>query len=142
MGKEFVRATVAFLTNDLPLFEPVACRASSGGRSVPADSQDGSGSRLSDDGLRVLSRNAAEGWHATVRSVPSLSSRAGSACQRLGVPVRLVKHVSDQADASALDWPAVVDASPRVLGEWVADHAEQQGATPRRVGALPVASRA
>jgi adenosylhomocysteine nucleosidase len=47
------------------------------------------------------------------------------ACQRLGVPVRLVKHVSDQADASALDWPAVVDASARVLGEWVADHAER-----------------
>jgi adenosylhomocysteine nucleosidase len=47
------------------------------------------------------------------------------ACQRLGVPVRLVKHVSDQADESALDWPAVVDASARVLGEWVADHAER-----------------
>ena len=45
------------------------------------------------------------------------------ACQRLGVPVRLVKHVSDAADESALDWPAVVDASARVLGEWVAEHA-------------------
>ena len=45
------------------------------------------------------------------------------ACQRLGVRVRLVKHVSDGADASALDWPAVVDASARVLGEWVAQHA-------------------
>jgi nucleoside phosphorylase len=44
------------------------------------------------------------------------------ACQRLGVPVRLVKHVSDAADGSALDWPAVVDASARVLGEWVAHH--------------------
>ncbi|KAA1418337.1 nucleosidase [Mumia zhuanghuii] len=37
----------------------------------------------------------------------------------LGVPVRLVKHVSDQADASAMEWPQVVDASARVLGEWL-----------------------
>ncbi len=43
-------------------------------------------------------------------------------CQRLGVPVRLVKHVSDQADDSALDWPSRVDASARVLGDWVAHH--------------------
>jgi hypothetical protein len=26
--------------------------------------------------------------------------------------------------SSRLDWPAVVDASAGVLGEWVADHAE------------------
>lgn len=42
------------------------------------------------------------------------------ACRRLGVPVRLVKHVSDAADESALDWPSVVDASARVLGAWLA----------------------
>lgn len=41
------------------------------------------------------------------------------ACDSLGVPVRLVKHVSDGADDSALDWPEVVDASARVLGEWL-----------------------
>jgi nucleoside phosphorylase len=46
------------------------------------------------------------------------------ACQRLGVPVRLVKHVSDGADESALDWPQVVDASAHVLGKWVAEHAQ------------------
>ena len=45
------------------------------------------------------------------------------ACQRLRVPVRLVKHVSDRADDSALDWPSRVDASARVLGDWVAHHA-------------------
>jgi adenosylhomocysteine nucleosidase len=42
------------------------------------------------------------------------------ACARFGVPVRLVKHVSDSADESALDWPAQVDASARALGEWLA----------------------
>ncbi len=35
------------------------------------------------------------------------------------MPVRLVKHVSDAADESAMDWPTVVDASARVLGAWL-----------------------
>jgi adenosylhomocysteine nucleosidase len=41
------------------------------------------------------------------------------AAQQFGVPVHLVKHVSDNADESALDWPQLVDASARVLGEWL-----------------------
>jgi adenosylhomocysteine nucleosidase len=41
------------------------------------------------------------------------------ACREFGVPVRLVKHVSDSADEAAMDWPAQVDASAKVLGEWV-----------------------
>ncbi|TCC05298.1 nucleosidase [Kribbella soli] len=45
------------------------------------------------------------------------------ACQEYGVPVRVVKHVSDSADEAALDWPAVVDASAKVLGEWVSENA-------------------
>lgn len=45
------------------------------------------------------------------------------ACGRMGVPVRLVKHVSDNADASALDWPRLVDHSARVLGRWLEEHA-------------------
>ncbi len=44
------------------------------------------------------------------------------ACRRLGVPVRLVKHVSDSADEAALDWPALVDASAHALGAWLAAH--------------------
>ena len=44
------------------------------------------------------------------------------ACARFAVPVRLVKHVSDNADASALDWPDVVDLSARALGEWLVRH--------------------
>ena len=42
------------------------------------------------------------------------------ACRQMGVAVRLVKHVSDNADESALDWPEVVAASAEALGEWVA----------------------
>jgi len=41
------------------------------------------------------------------------------ACRQFGVPVRLVKHVSDTADEAAMDWPALVDASAKVLGQWV-----------------------
>jgi adenosylhomocysteine nucleosidase len=44
------------------------------------------------------------------------------ACREYGVPVRVVKHVSDSADQAALDWPALVDASAKVLGEWVTEH--------------------
>jgi adenosylhomocysteine nucleosidase len=44
------------------------------------------------------------------------------ACARLGVPVRLVKHVSDDADETALDWPARVDRSARALAGWLAEH--------------------
>lgn len=43
------------------------------------------------------------------------------ACRELGVPVRLVKHVSDNADEGAMDWPTLVDVSARALGAWVAD---------------------
>lgn len=43
------------------------------------------------------------------------------ACREYGVPVRVVKHVSDSADEAALDWPALVDSSAKVLGEWVSD---------------------
>lgn len=45
------------------------------------------------------------------------------ACAELGVPVRLVKHVSDSADAGAMDWPDLVDASARALGAWLEGHA-------------------
>jgi len=44
------------------------------------------------------------------------------ACQQLGVPVRIVKHVSDNADDAARDWPSLVDASARVLGDWLRDN--------------------
>ncbi|MDZ5620240.1 nucleosidase [Nocardioides bizhenqiangii] len=42
------------------------------------------------------------------------------AALQFDVPVRLVKHVSDRADESAMDWPTLVDRSARSLGEWLA----------------------
>ena len=44
------------------------------------------------------------------------------ACRAMGVPVRLVKHVSDNADESAMDWPDLVAASAATLGEWLAEN--------------------
>jgi adenosylhomocysteine nucleosidase len=41
------------------------------------------------------------------------------AARSFGVPVRLVKHVSDDADESAMDWPSRVEASAVELGGWL-----------------------
>lgn len=41
------------------------------------------------------------------------------AARSFAVPVRLVKHVSDGADESAMDWPSQVEASAVVLGRWL-----------------------
>lgn len=43
------------------------------------------------------------------------------ACRRLGVDLELVKHVSDNADEGAFDWPSLVDASAKVLGAWLVE---------------------
>lgn len=43
------------------------------------------------------------------------------ACSRFGVRLELAKHVSDNADESAFDWPAALDASARALGGWVTE---------------------
>lgn len=41
------------------------------------------------------------------------------ACEEMGVPVRLVKMVSDDADETAHDWSAAVDGCARELGAWL-----------------------
>lgn len=43
------------------------------------------------------------------------------ACTELGVPVHLVKVVSDNADETAHDWSAAVDGCARELGAWLTD---------------------
>jgi adenosylhomocysteine nucleosidase len=45
--------------------------------------------------------------------------------QQFGVPVRVVKHVSDRADERAMDWPTLVDHSARALGAWVSEHVDR-----------------
>ncbi|MEO9330327.1 nucleosidase [Gordonia aurantiaca] len=38
---------------------------------------------------------------------------------RFGLPCRLVKAVTDNADEGAMEWPDLVDAAARKLAEWV-----------------------
>ncbi|WP_131104361.1 nucleosidase [Ornithinimicrobium sufpigmenti] len=46
-----------------------------------------------------------------------------AAARAAGVPVRLVKHVSDQADEDAgRSWSEGVDACARLLADWVHEH--------------------
>lgn len=45
------------------------------------------------------------------------------ACRAMGVPLRMVKHVSDNADETAHDWSAAVDGSARALAAWLAENA-------------------
>jgi nucleoside phosphorylase len=44
------------------------------------------------------------------------------ACRKAAVRVRIVKHVSDNADSTALSWPELVDASARELGDWLVSY--------------------
>ena len=81
MGKEYVRAMVAFFTNDLPQFEPVAGWSSSG-RTVSTGQNPG---RRRSATIRRRATcafcrvTAVDTWQATVRSLPPLSSRSVSA---------------------------------------------------------------
>ena len=40
--------------------------------------------------------------------------------REFGLPIRMVKHVSDGADEGAMAWVDLVDRSARILGEWAA----------------------
>lgn len=42
--------------------------------------------------------------------------------REFGVALRMVKHVSDNADEGAMEWVALVDRSARILGEWASTH--------------------
>ncbi|WP_455901972.1 nucleosidase [Rhodococcus gordoniae] len=43
------------------------------------------------------------------------------AARRMGARCRLVKHVSDRADDSALEWPKQVDRSAQALARWLVE---------------------
>lgn len=81
---------------------------------------DGDGSRLATGDLFVTDPVARDALAARADLVDMEGFAVAWACREAGVAVRLVKHVSDEADASALDWASVVDRSARALGAWVA----------------------
>lgn len=58
--------------------------------------------------------------------------------QHLGIPVRLVKFVSDSADEDAsTTWPEALDHAARILADWVGKHV----AAPRALRRLPRRTR-
>jgi len=82
---------------------------------------DGDGTVLATGDLFVTDPAARDRIAERAHLVDMEGFAVARACQLAGVPVRLVKIVSDTADDSALDWPAVVDACARSLGDWLRD---------------------
>ena len=60
---------------------------------------------------------------ATLARIADLVDMEGCAIAHVAadftLPCRLVKVVSDSADEGAMDWPSLVDAAARQLGEWL-----------------------
>jgi len=83
------------------------------------DLPDGDGTALATGDLFVTDPVVRDALAARAHLVDMEGFAVARACQRAGVPCRLVKIVSDAADDSALEWPAVVDACARLLGHWV-----------------------
>ncbi|MDH2415707.1 nucleosidase [Nocardioides sp. CER19] len=84
---------------------------------LPAD-----GLRLATGDLFVTDPVVRAGLAAVADLVDMEGYAVAWAAQQAGVPVRLVKHVSDRADEASMDWPQLVDVSARALGAWLADH--------------------
>ncbi|HET6698724.1 MAG TPA: nucleosidase [Nocardioidaceae bacterium] len=88
------------------------------------DIGDGDGSVLASGDLFVTDPAVRDRLAQDAHLVDMEGYAVAYACRRFEVPLRLVKHVSDHADETALDWPAQVDASARALGEWLEEHLE------------------
>jgi adenosylhomocysteine nucleosidase len=85
------------------------------------DLDDGDGSVLATGDSFVSDAQVRDALAARADLVDMEGFAVAFACAEVGAPCRLVKHVSDHADDSAMDWPAQVDASARVLADWLRD---------------------
>jgi len=83
---------------------------------LPAD-----GLRLATGDLFVTDPAVRAGLAAIADLVDMEGYAVAWAARQAGVPVRLVKHVSDRADEASMDLPQLVDVSARALGAWLAD---------------------
>jgi len=80
------------------------------------------GLRLATGDLFVTDPDVRAGLAAVADLVDMEGYAVAWAAREAGVPVRLVKHVSDRADEASMDWPQLVDVSARALGSWLAEH--------------------
>jgi adenosylhomocysteine nucleosidase len=83
---------------------------------------DGDGSVLATGDTFVTEPAVRDRLAARAHLVDMEGFAVAAAARRLEVAVRLVKHVSDSADAAATDWPTVVDRSARALAGWLHEH--------------------
>ncbi len=80
---------------------------------------DGDGTVLATGDTFVTERAVRERLAETAHLVDMEGYAVVYACRRRGVPVRLVKHVSDDADEQAMAWPDLVEHSAAELGRWL-----------------------
>jgi adenosylhomocysteine nucleosidase len=85
---------------------------------------DGDGTVLATGDVFVTEPAVRERLARTAHLVDMEGYAVAYACRRRGVPVRLVKHVSDAADERAMDWPTLVDTSAAELGRWLREELE------------------
>ncbi|WP_072690899.1 nucleosidase [Rhodococcus marinonascens] len=82
---------------------------------------DGDGSVLATGDLFVSDAGVRDVLAARADLVDMEGFAVAYASANVGARCRLVRHVTDAADDSAMDWPDLIDASAKELGRWLAD---------------------
>ncbi len=82
--------------------------------------EDGDGTVLATGDSFVSDAGIRDALAARADLVDMEGFAVASAAAHLGARCRLVKHVSDHADETAMDWPKQIDHSARVLADWLA----------------------
>ncbi|AOW92286.1 nucleosidase [Rhodococcus sp. WMMA185] len=81
---------------------------------------DGDGSVLATGDLFLYDPEVRDELAARADLVDMEGYAVAYACAQLGARCRLVRHVADQADDDAIEWPDRTDLSFRELGKWLA----------------------
>lgn len=90
---------------------------------APLALSDQPGPTLATGDLFVSDPEARERLAAAADLVDMEGYAIATVAQRAGVPVRLIKHVSDEATTGAdITWRESVDSCARALATWVRDH--------------------
>jgi adenosylhomocysteine nucleosidase len=83
------------------------------------DLPDGDGSELATGDTFVADPDHRDALARRAALVDMEGFAIARVCEEFGAACRLVKVVSDDADAAAMDWPARVDAVAGLLGAWL-----------------------
>lgn len=83
--------------------------------------EDGDGTVLATGDSFVSDAEVRDALAARADLVDMEGFAIASAAAHLGARCRLVKHVSDHADDTAMDWPKQIDHSAWLLAQWLTD---------------------